>query len=61
MKTEFFGKEILFNTPVLSYDEELGGEGKRVIFSFKDTVDPARQAEIKIATNETATISTTNI
>ena len=34
------------------YDEELGGEGKRVIFSFRDTVDPARQAEIKIATNE---------
>ena len=34
------------------YDEELGGEGMRVIFSFRDTVDPARQAEIKIATNE---------
>ena len=34
------------------YDEELGGEGKRVIFSFRDTVDPSRQAEIKIATNE---------
>ena len=34
------------------YDDELGGEGLRVIFSFKDTVDPARQADIKIATNE---------
>ena len=34
------------------YDEELGGEGKRVIFSFRDTVDPSRQAEIKKATNE---------
>ena len=34
------------------YDEELGGEGQRVIFSFCDTVDPARQAEIKQRTNE---------
>ena len=34
------------------YDEELGGEGQRVILSFKDTVDPSRQAEIKKATNE---------
>ena len=34
------------------YDDELGGEGMRVIFSFKETVDPARQADIKIATNE---------
>ena len=34
------------------YDEELGGRGMRVIFSFRDTVEPDRQAEIKIATNE---------
>ena len=34
------------------YDEELGGEGLRVIFSFKETVDPSRQAEIKKLTNE---------
>ena len=34
------------------YDEELGGEGRRVIFSFREAVDPSRQAEIKIATNE---------
>ncbi len=34
------------------YDEELGGEGLRRIYSFKDTVDPARQADIKIRTNE---------
>ena len=34
------------------YDEELGGEGMRVIFSFRDTVSPDRQAEIKTATNE---------
>ncbi|MBQ2793682.1 MAG: DUF4416 family protein [Clostridia bacterium] len=34
------------------YDEELGGEGIRQILSFRDTVDPSRQAEIKIFTNE---------
>lgn len=34
------------------YDGELGGEGMRRIISFKDTVDPARQAEIKLRTNE---------
>ena len=34
------------------YDEELGGRGMRVIFSFRDTVEPDRQAEIKKATNE---------
>ena len=33
------------------YDEELGGEGIRVILSFKDTVDASRQAEIKTYTN----------
>ncbi len=34
------------------YDGELGGEGIRRIYSFKDTVDPALQADIKIFTNE---------
>lgn len=34
------------------YDGELGGEGMRRIYSFKNTVDPSRQAEIKIRTNE---------
>lgn len=34
------------------YDEELGGEGLRVIFSFKELVDASRQAEIKEMTNE---------
>lgn len=34
------------------YDDELGGEGLRVIFSFKDTVDASKQAEIKEMTNE---------
>ncbi len=33
------------------YDGELGGEGMRVILSFKETVDPSRQAEIKTFTN----------
>ena len=34
------------------YDKEIGGEGMRVILSFRDLVDPARQAEIKKRTNE---------
>ena len=34
------------------YDGELGGEGMRVILSFKEPVDPGRQAEIKTFTNE---------
>ena len=27
------------------YDDEIGGESFRVILSFRDTVDPSRQAE----------------
>ena len=34
------------------YDEEIGGEGLRRIYSFKELVDPSRQAEIKLRTNE---------
>ena len=34
------------------YDEEIGGEGFRRIYSFKETVDPSRQADIKLRTNE---------
>ena len=34
------------------YDSELGGEGMRVILSFKNLVAPERQAEIKSMTNE---------
>lgn len=34
------------------YDEEIGGEGLRRIYSFKKLVDPARQADIKTRTNE---------
>lgn len=34
------------------YDDEIGGEGLRRIYSFKELVDPTRQAEIKTRTNE---------
>ncbi len=34
------------------YDDELGGEGRRRIYSFKSCVDPEYQAEIKEFTNE---------
>ncbi len=33
------------------YDDELGGEGLRRIYSFKQLIDPTRQAEIKTRTN----------
>ena len=48
MSEEFsFSKE--FST---YYDDEIGGEGLRRIYSFKELIDPARQAEIKTRTNE---------
>ena len=34
------------------YDDEIGGEGLRRIYSFKKTVAPERQAEIKEFTND---------
>jgi len=34
------------------YDDEIGGEGLRRIYSFKELVKPERQAEIKELTNE---------
>ena len=34
------------------YDEEIGGEGMRRIYSFKEPVAPERQADIKLFTNE---------
>jgi hypothetical protein len=34
------------------YDEELGGEGRRIIFSFEKTVSPDTLSEIKRYTNE---------
>ena len=46
--TEFsFSKE--FST---YYDDEMGGEGLRRIYSFKQLVDPTRQAQINTRTNE---------
>ncbi len=33
------------------YDDEIGGEGLRRIYSFKELIDPSEQAEIKIFTN----------
>ena len=57
--TERFGKtdgeceEFSFSKDFSTYyDEELGGEGLRRIYSFERLVDPARQAEIKEFTNE---------
>ncbi len=58
LKAEF--GEIDFSSEVFSfskefseyYDEELGGEGIRIIHSFENTVMPDRQAEIKKLTNE---------
>lgn len=47
-RSEVFSFSREFST---YYDEELGGEGMRVIFSFRDLVSPDRQADIKIFTN----------
>ncbi len=33
------------------YDDELGGKGRRIIYSFKELVNPERQVEIKEFTN----------
>lgn len=38
------------------YDDEIGGEGFRRIYSFKELIDPARQADIKTRTNEIETM-----
>ena len=56
--TEKFGK-IDFSTEEFSftelfsdyYDEEIGGEARRIILSFESLVDPSLQAEIKTYTN----------
>jgi hypothetical protein len=56
--TEKFGEidavsdEFSFSKEFSSYyDEEIGGEGLRRIYSFHSLVDPSRQAEIKEFTN----------
>ncbi len=52
-EVEAVSEEFSFSGEFSSYyDDEIGGEGFRRIYSFKDTVDPARQADIKIRTNE---------
>ncbi len=59
MLTEAFGpfdlvsEEFSFSKEFSNYyDEEIGGEGLRRIYSFENLVDAARQAEIKTLTNE---------
>ncbi len=50
---DFVCEEFSFSNDFSTYyDEELGGEGKRRIYSFERLVDPSLQAEIKEYTNE---------
>ena len=50
---DFVSREFSFSGEYSSYyDDELGGEGRRHIYSFERLVDPSRQAEIKEKTNE---------
>ena len=48
-ETEEFSFSEEFST---YYDDELGGEGRRIIYSFKNLIDPTRQSEIKQLTNK---------
>lgn len=49
---DLVSEEILFSEKYSGYyDAELGGKGKRRIYSFKRHVDPSLQADIKIKTN----------
>ncbi len=51
--TDFETEEFSFSDEFSTYyDSELGGKARRRIFSFENTVDPSRQAEIKKFTNE---------
>ena len=51
-KIDFSTEEFSF-TELFSdyYDKEIGGEARRIIFSFESLVDPSLQAEIKTYTN----------
>ena len=50
---DFVCREFSFSEEFSTYyDEELGGEGMRRIYSFERLVDPAEQADIKEYTNE---------
>ncbi len=52
-EVEAVSEEFSFSSEFSTYyDDEIGGEGFRRIYSFKDTVDPSRQAAIKLRTNE---------
>ena len=52
-KIDMVSEEYSFSRNFSSYyDEELGGEGMRRIYSFESLVDPSMQAEIKEYTNE---------
>lgn len=51
--TDFSTEEFSFTKEFSSYyDDEIGGEATRIIYSFESLVDPSRQSEIKIFTNE---------
>ena len=50
---DFVCEEFSFSKEFSTYyDDELGGEGMRRIYSFEKLVDPSLQAEIKEYTNE---------
>ena len=51
-ETDFETEEFSFSEEFSNYyDGELGGEARRIIFSFESCVDASRQAEIKTFTN----------
>ena len=52
-ETDFETEEFSFTNEFSDYyDEELGGEARRIIYSIEKTVDPQIQAKIKLLTNE---------
>ena len=52
-ETDFATEEFSFSDEFSCYyDEEVGGEARRIIYSFENTGDPSRQAEIKSFTNK---------
>ncbi len=51
-EVDFATEEFSFTNEFSSYyDDEIGGEAIRIIYSFEKLVDPSRQAEIKTFTN----------
>ena len=52
-QTDFETEEFSFTREFSDYyDEELGGEARRKIISFRDLIDPELQADIKTFTNK---------